>query len=100
MRELSLLPVPNQRLSVALDGVLWDVEIKTLQAHMAASIWADGVELIQGQRIVCGRPIIPYKHLATRGNFAIVSAGGECIDWQKFGATQSLFFIEPEEIPR
>ena len=99
MRELSLLPVPNQRLSAVLGGVLWDIEIKTLQAHMAASFWVDGELLLQGQRIVCNAPMIPYRYLATSGNFVIVTPGDADLDWQQFGVSQSLFFIEPGELP-
>lgn len=99
MREIQLQAVPNQRITVMLDGRAWDIELKTCQAHMAASLRRDAEIILLGQRVVCGSMIIPYRHLAVTGNFVIMSSNDRCIDWRAFGVSQSMFYLSPEEIP-
>ena len=99
MREITLQAVPNQRVTVTLADAAWDIELKACQQHMAATIMRDGVTLISGQRIVAGRPLIPYRYLAAHGNFVIPVALDQEIDWREFGNGQNLFFIEPDELP-
>lgn len=98
MREIMLQAVPNQRIDVSVGGIAWRIEIKAITGGMAATVWADNELLIRGTRILNNRLILPYKYLAVYGNF-IIDNGGNPIDWQLFGHSQSLYFIEPEELP-
>lgn len=98
MREIMLQAVPNQRIDVSVGGVAWRIELKAITGGMAASIWADNELLISGTRILANSLILPFKYLAIYGNFTI-DGGGNPIDWQLFGRSQALYFIEPDELP-
>ena len=96
MREISLQAVPNQLVTVSLNDETWDIEIKSCIQFMSVSIWRDGEPVILGQRIVEGKPLIPYRHLAVKGNFFIDGSGSA--DWQEFGRSQNLFYIPAGEL--
>lgn len=98
MREIMLQSVPNQRIDVSVGGVAWRINLKAITGGMAASIWADNELLISGTRILSNSLILPYKYLSVYGNF-IIDSGGNPIDWRQFGRSQTLYFIEPEELP-
>lgn len=98
MREIMLQAVPNQRIDVSVGGVAWRIDIKAVTGGMAASVWADNELLISGTRILANSLILPFKYLAIYGNF-IIDCGGNPIDWQLFGRSQALYFIEPDELP-
>ena len=98
MREIMLQSVPNQRIDVSVGGVAWRVDIKSVTGGMAASIWADNELLISCTRVLANSLIIHYKYLAIYGNF-IIDSGGNPIDWKLFGRSQSLYFIELDELP-
>lgn len=98
MREIMLQAVPNQRIDVSVGGVAWRIEIKAVTGGMAATVWADNELLISGARILANSLVLPFKYLAIYGNFTIDS-GGNPIDWRQFGRSQSLYFIEPGELP-
>ena len=96
MREISLQAVPNQHITVSLNDEAWDIEIKTCIQFMTVSIWCDGEAIILGQRIVEGKLLIPYRHLAVKGNFFI--DGNDKIDWQELGRSQNLYYIPAGEL--
>lgn len=96
MREISLQAVPNQHITVSLNDEAWDIEIKACIQYMTVSIWCDGEPIVLGQRIVEGRPLIPYRHLAVNGNFFIEGNGK--IDWREFGHSQNLYYIPACEL--
>lgn len=98
MREIMLQAVPNQRIDVSVGGVAWRIDIKAITGGMAASVWADNELLISGTRVLANSLILPFKYLSIYGNF-VIDTGGNPIDWRKFGRSQSLYFIELDELP-
>ena len=98
MREIMLQSVPNQRLDVPVGGVAWRIEINSITGGMAATVWADNELLISGTRILANSLILPFKYLSIYGNF-VIDTGGNPIDWQLFGRSQALYFIELDELP-
>lgn len=98
MREIMLQTVPNQRLDVPVGGVAWRIEINSITGGMAASVWADNELLISGTRVLANSLILPFKYLSIYGNF-VIDTGGNPIDWQLFGRSQALYFIELDELP-
>lgn len=98
MREIMLQSVPNQQIDILVGGVPWRIEIKAVPGGMAASIWVDNELLISGTRILANGLILPFKYIAIHGNF-IIDSGGNPIDWRQFGHSQSLYFIERDELP-
>lgn len=91
MREISLQAVPNQGVTVPLNGSSWDIELKSCPQYMEVSIWRDGEVVILGQRIVEGGLLIPHRYLAVNGNFFIDGNGPA--DWREFGRSQNLYYI-------
>lgn len=98
MREISIIAAPNQRMTVELDGSLWEVAIKQARGVMFADVRRDDEALILGHRLVAGGLFVPYQHLAIHGNFTITTSGGDLPWWEAFGVTQRLFYIEPGEM--
>lgn len=98
MKDISLLTVPNQSLSVTIAGVLWELSIKVARRTMLADVRRDGADLVLGQRIVAEFPILPYRHLSHKGNFAILTRDGELPWWEEFGRSQSLIYLDPVEV--
>lgn len=98
MREIMLQAVPNQRIDVSVGGIAWRIDIKDVPGGMSASIWADNELLISGTRILANSLILPFKYLSIYGNF-IIDSGGNPIDWRLLGRSQSLYFIELDELP-
>lgn len=97
MREIALKPVPNQSLSFSANGVFWRVELKDIPGGVCASVWADGDKISGCSRALEGQPLLPFRYMAQNGNLTIYT-GDEPVDWKKFGDSQSLIFLTPEEL--
>ncbi len=98
MIEIDLIQAPNQSFSATINGVLWELTIKAAVGTMLADVRRDGANLVLGQRIVAEFPILPYRYLSHRGNFAILTRDGELPWWEEFGRSQSLVYLEPAEV--
>ena len=51
MRVVPIEPVPNQELTLNLDGVRWTLRLKVAQASMVADVLRNDDPLVLGQRI-------------------------------------------------
>lgn len=98
MQIIDISQVPNQSFSVTLEGVRWDIRIKQAVSSMTADLTADGVQIVTGQRIVAGTPIIPYEYLINDGNFLIMTESDELPNWELFDVNQVLIYANFEEI--
>lgn len=98
MRNIPIATVPNQELSVTLNGNRWVLTLKVGTNSMIADVVLNDQPIVLGQLIAVGTPIIPYKYLQGSGNFLLLVENDELPDWQKFNSTQQLVFVEPGEI--
>ena len=98
MRNIPIATVPNQELSVTLDGNRWVLTLKVGTNSMIADVVLNDQPIVLGQLIAVGTPIIPYEYLQGSGNFLLLVENDELPDWQKFNTTQQLVFVEPGEI--
>jgi len=99
MQTIALQAIPNQQLTVVLDGILYDITLRDVGGCMAADISRAGDVVVQGKRVVAGRPILPFVSLEGEyGNFAILTQGGDLPYYDQFGATQTLIFATTAEI--
>lgn len=98
MQIIDIAQVPNQSFSVTLEGVRWDIRLKQATTSMIADLSADGVQVVSGQRIVAGTPIIPYQYLAGDGNFLIMTENDDLPNWELFGVNQILIYATFDEI--
>lgn len=97
MRNIPIDPVPNQELSVNIDGNRWVIRLKVARVSMCADIILNDEPLMLGQRIAVGTPIIPYEYLALQGNFLLLVDDELLPDWRLFGSTQQLVYVAPGE---
>ena len=98
MRNIPIAAVPNQELSVTLNGNRWVLTLKVGTNSMIADVVLNNQPIVLGQLIAVGTPIIPYEYLQGSGNFLLLVENDELPDWQKFNTTQQLVFVEPDEI--
>ncbi|SUW69020.1 hypothetical protein [Bordetella avium] len=98
MVQLDLIRAPNQAFSVVIDGVLWELAIKTpgrscvLTSRGMARCWFRVSALLRTP------PILPYRHLSLRGNFAILTRDDDLPWWEEFGRSQSLVYLTAAEV--
>lgn len=98
MQTIPLALAANQSFNVTLDGNRWGLRIKAAQTSMCADVELNGQMLVQGQRIVAGTPILPYRYLAIFGNFVILTDNDDAPDWQKFASGQVLVYASADEL--
>lgn len=98
MRTIPLDAIPNQELSVTLDGNRWDITIKECNGVMCCTLSLNDALLLSGQRIVAGSPLIPYKHMQAYGNFWILTENDELPYYDRFDVDQQFIYVSPGEI--
>lgn len=98
MRTIPLDAVPNQSLSLNLDGNRWNVVIKEARGIMFMDLALNDQTIMLGQRVVAGTPAIPYRHLQTNGNFLFLTDNDELPYWTQFGSSQQLVYVSPGEV--
>lgn len=89
--------VPNQSLSVPINGDRWEIALKTTGHIMCADVTLNGEVLIQGMRLVAGSPIIPYEYLSPNGNFWFLTENELAPYWDRFNVDQQLAWIDAGE---
>lgn len=98
MRVVPIEALPNQELSINIDGNRWTLRIKVGRLCMFADVYLNDAPVLLGQRIAVGTPVIPYEYLATEGNFILIVDDEQLPDWQQFGISQFLLYASPGEI--
>jgi hypothetical protein len=98
MQIIPLASVPNQSFTVTLDGNRWGFRIKAARDCMCADVSLNEQDVVLGQRIVAGTPVLPYRQLAIFGNFILLTDNDDLPDWEKFSTGQLLVYATPDEI--
>lgn len=98
MKMIPLIATPNQSLSFDHGETRFDLRIFSAGSCMYADIDIDGERVLSATRLVADAPMIPYKHLSTKGNFALLCDTGCKPYWRGFGTVQQLYFASPEEL--
>lgn len=95
-----LQAIPNQTLTMQLNGSRVEIEVRAVREFMALTITRDGRALVSGMRAVAGSPVIPFDYLwAGWGNFIFTETReGEAPAWEAFGTTCVLVFSTAAEI--
>jgi hypothetical protein len=98
MQNIPLAAIPNQSLSVRLDGLQYDLRLHDCGNGVTTlDITINDVPLITGTRIMPNYPIIPSKYLE-QGNFVLETQNDEYPDYTRFGVTQYLIYASQAEI--
>lgn len=98
MRNIPISAVPNQQITLTIGSNRWSIRLKVAVSSMIADILLNDRPIVLGQRIAVGTPIIPYDYLSLDGNFLLLVDGEDLPDWQKFGVSQQLVYVSPEEL--
>lgn len=105
MIVIPLQAIPNQSLSIQLNNNNFDIDIRSCNntplsfgtAIMAFSLAINGVDILDGLRMIPAWPLIPYNYLEN-GNFFMVTDKDEYPDFNQFGITQYLVYASPTEL--
>ncbi len=97
MIEILLQAIPNQSLSIQLDGRLYNLVIKEINGLMALTLIRDGAVIQDGARMMPNFPLIPYRYQES-GNFIMITSNGEYPYYTRFGVSQSLIFASQTEL--
>ena len=98
----SIIPIeaiPNQSLSIQLGDIRYDLRLNDIGGMMSSDISINDETVLEGQRVVGGLPLIPYRYLENGGgNFVFLTELGDIVFWDQFGITQSLLYYSPDEL--
>ena len=98
MQTIPIQAIPSQTFTfIDPSSNSWDIGIRNVSMQMAFSVALNGVQLIQNVCAVAGYRIIPYDYLEN-GNFVLITQSFQVPDYNQFGITQSLVFLEQSEI--
>ena len=117
MLQIPITNIPNQSLSIALDGNQYDINIQSTADNpdgssgiSAFDITINNVVIVTGVRAVAcsaftlngvstswGYFLIAFQYLEN-GNFAVVTNNQEYPDWRQFGLTQNLIYVSQAEL--
>lgn len=97
MKIITLEPIPNQSLTVVLDNALWELRLVTCKGSLCVTVRRNNQTIVDGARAVAGELIIQDSHRAAFGNFAVLTNNNELVDYQKFGVSQFLAFVNSED---
>lgn len=95
---IAIQPLPNQTLSVTLNGSSFDISIVETNGVMCASIANNQETLIQNSRITASTFLLPYLYEEENGNFLILNMNEQLIYYTNFGATQNLQWFSPADL--
>lgn len=97
MIDVALAAVPNQSLSIQLDGRRYAIHLREANGSMAATIARDGEPLVSAARIVAGTPLLPYPYQEA-GNFLLTTEAEALPYYDQFGISQFLVYLSPDEL--
>jgi uncharacterized protein DUF6983 len=104
MIQIPITNIPNQSLSISLDGNVYDISIHACRDNgvpgtgiVAFDVTINNTVIITGIRALPDFPIIPARYLEN-GNFLVTTMNNEYPDWRQFGITQSLVYVSQSEL--
>jgi len=62
MITIPLQSIPNQTLSIVLDGNQYNITLKSCEGITAIDLVRNNVTILSGHRVVAGFPLIPYEY--------------------------------------
>ena len=98
MIEIQLKQVPNQKLSINIDSVVFNITIKSTDSGSTImSLNIDGTDVLSGVRCMPNRLIIPYQYLEN-GNLFFACLDDAYPNYANFGTTQKLIYLTTAEL--
>jgi hypothetical protein len=89
---------PNQRLTVRLEGQLYEITVKAAAGCLVCSISRNGLELVANTRCLPWKALIPYQYLEDGGNFCFVNEDKAYPAYARLGVQDQLVYVTAEEL--
>lgn len=98
--SIPLASIPNQRLSVMIEGRRYEISVIVAGQSVAVSIACDGDVICSNARAVPNIPILTYDYQQALafGNFAFLSESGEYPDWRTLADNDAFIFVPASEL--
>lgn len=90
--------IPNQVFSITLNGVGYRIMLRTIQELTFMSVWVNNEALFYNQICTPNNWVNQYNYISVNGKFYFYSLDEEYPNYKKFGVTQALYFLTPEEV--
>ena len=90
--------VPNQVFSITLNGVGYRIILRTIQGLTFMSVWVNNEALFYNQICTPNNWVNQYNYISVNGKFYFYCLDEEYPNYEKFGITQALYFLTPEEV--
>lgn len=99
MIDVSLQQLPNQEFSIALENSRYVIRVIQTNTMAAITITKDDVVLIENQRLLPNDFILRDNLVdADSGNFFMLVQDESIPNYQAFGVTQFLTYIDSDEL--
>ena len=90
--------IPNQVFSITLNGVGYRIMLRTIQGLTFMSVWVNNEALFYNQICTPNNWVNQYNYISVNGKFYFYCLDEEYPNYEKFGITQALYFLTPEEV--
>lgn len=90
--------IPNQMFSITLGDVGYRVALRTIQGLTFMSVWVNDEPLFYNQICTPNNWVNQYDYISVNGKFYFYCLDDEYPSYEKFGITQALYFMTPEEV--
>jgi len=99
MQTIDLQAIPNQKFQATLDGVAYNITIRSTADIALMDVIANGVVVATSLPCLVGQPVMPYRYLeGLGGNFVWTTASGNNPQYANFGASDILLYASAAEL--
>ena len=99
MNQITVDAIPNQKFTVQLDKVRYDITIKSINYVTICTIVRDGVTVCDNIRCLPNALLLPYLAMENEsGNFIWLTQDDEYPEYTQFGVTQYLMYLTADEM--
>ena len=98
MVTIQLDNIPNQVFSITLNNMLYRIAVRTIQNFTLISVWQNGDILFYNQVCTPNAFVKPYYYVSENGKLYFRCLDNEYPNYKKFGDTQQLLFLTPDEV--
>jgi hypothetical protein len=97
MQQVPLQQLPNQSLSILLDGNQWGILLKTVGDVTVVSLTLNGSDILDSAHAAAGAFLVQSEY-EEAGNFFFVTQNFQLPLYTQFNVTQSLIYISATEL--
>lgn len=98
MQLIELAQIPNQIFEVILNGLLYKVQLRTIQNLTYMTVWIDDQPLFYNQLCTVNNFVNPYNYVSVNGKFYFYCVNNEYPNYKDFGQSAFLYFLTPDEV--